>query len=146
MSKTIEELEVELKSLANKNKALESKLDKADKMEEEFKALNKRVSDYELQIKTSLEKENSYQKNQIFKNLNIDPKFSDMVSKLTKDIEISALENELKKDEYKLFRSKENMLNVEIVDDEEKQEAKVNVENKYVPLENKLESYLKKFS
>lgn len=146
MSKTIEELEIEIKSLSNKNKALESKLDKADKMEEEFKALNKRVSDYELQIKTSLEKENSYQKNQIFKNLNIDPKFSDMVSKLTKDIEISALENELKKDEYKLFRSKENMLNVEIVDDEEKQEAKVNVENKYVPLENKLESYLKKFS
>lgn len=146
MSKTIEELEIEIKSLSNKNKALESKLDKADKMEEEFKALNKRVSDYELQIKTSLEKENSYQKNQIFKNLNIDPKFSDMVSKLTKDIEISALENELKKDEYKLFRSKENMLDVEIVDDEEKQEAKVNVENKYVPLENKLESYLKKFS
>lgn len=146
MSKTIEELEVELKSLANKNKALENKLDKADKMEEEFKALNKRVSDYELQIKTSLEKENSYQKNQIFKNLNIDPKFSDMVSKLTKDIEISALENELKKDEYKLFKSKDDMLNVEIVDNEKLDTKEDEPKKEYVPLENKLESYLKKFS
>lgn len=144
MPKTIEELELELKSMSRTNKLLETKLEKAEKIELEFNELSKKIVDYEKKIKETIEKENSFQKNQIFKSSNIDEKHLDIVNKLTSNIEVSALENELKKEDYSIFKSKTDMFDIEISDGE--QSPEVQDLSKHIPLETKMNNYLKKFN